>query len=129
MATEYEGQVLRPPGTKSTATVAPPEELLAAYSPPPLQKGGTVLTGVGVLRVGEPIKRSVDGKTWVVATYATATALNRTATDATSEAKLINVVLGGVINVNVAAIGAANAAALATSLGGTYYPGFGYIKF
>src|SRR3954471_23421339 len=114
---ELEGNVLRPPGVGATKTVAPPEELLAAYSPPPLKKGGTVLAGVGVLRVGEPIKRSVDGKTWVVATYATATALNYTAVDATTEAKLINVILGGVVNANVTAIGAANAAALATSLG------------
>lgn len=126
---EYEGNVLRPPGVGATKTVANPEELLAAYNPAPLKKGGTVLAGVGVLRVGEPMKRSSDGKTWVKAAYADATALNYTATDATSEAKLINLIFGGVINAKVTAITSANAAALATALGGTYIAGFNYIKF
>lgn len=126
---EFEGNVLRPPGFGPTKTFDAPEELLAATGNGYLQKGGTVLAGVGILRVGEPIKRSVDGKTWVKAAFADATALNRTAVDATAEAKLINVVLGGVVNVNVQAITAANAAALATALKGTYIPGFNYIKF
>jgi hypothetical protein len=126
---EYEGNVLRPPGVGATKTVAPPEELLAAYNPPPLIKGGTVLAGAGTFRVGEPIKRSANGKTWVKAAFTDAQALNKTAVDATTEAHLINVVYGGVINVNVAAIGTSNAAALATALGGKYIVGFGYLKF
>lgn len=126
---EYEGVVLRPPGVGPTKVVDDPVELLWAYNPPPLKKGGTVLAGVGVLRTGEPLKRSADGKTWVKAAYADATALNYTATDATSEAKLINVILSGVINVNIPAITGTNAAALATALGGTYNAEFGYIKF
>jgi hypothetical protein len=126
---EFEGNVLRPPGVGVTKTVAPPEELLASYNPPPLKKGGTVLAGVGILRVGEPMKPSADGKTWVKAAYADAKALNYTAVDATSENRLINLIFGGVINVKVVAITAANATALATALGGTYIPNFGYLKF
>lgn len=126
---EFEGNVLRPPGVGATKTVAPPEELLAAYNPPPLKKGGTVLAGVGVLRVGEPMKRSTNGKTWVKAAYADATALNYTAVDCTTEAHLVNLIFGGVVNVKVAAITATNAAALATALKGTYIPGFDYLKF
>jgi hypothetical protein len=126
---ELEGNVLRPPGFGPTKTFDAPEELLAQTGQGYLQKGGTVLAGVGILRVGEPIKRSSDGKTWIKASYGTATALNRTAVDATAENKLINVVLGGVVNARVQAITPTNAAALATALGGTYITGFDHIKF
>jgi hypothetical protein len=126
---EFEGNVLRPPGSGVTKTVAAPEELLASYNPPPLIKGGTVLSGVGIVRAGEPMKRSTDGKTWVKAAFADATALNKTAFDATNEAHLADLVFGGVVNVKVAAITAANAAALATALGGRYIPKFEYLKF
>lgn len=126
---EFEGNVLRPPGVGPVKVVAAPEELIASYNPPPLIKGGTVLAGVGVLRVGEPMKRSADGKTWVKAAFADAQALNKTAVDVTAENHLINLVFGGVVNAKVAAITTTNAAALATALGGKYIPGFEYLKF
>lgn len=125
---EYEGNVLRPPGVGATKTVDAPEELLAAYNPPPLKKGGTVKAGQGVLRVGEPLKRSVDGKTWVKAAAADAEALNYTATDATTEDRLVNIILSGVVNGNVAAL-KGNEEDVATALGGKVIASFNYIQF
>jgi len=77
------------------------------------------------------MRRQTTGNTklWEKCTYAQAQALSRNGVDATSEAKLVDLVLGGVINVNVPAILPANAAALATALGGVYYPTFEWIKF
>jgi len=129
MAAEFEGDVLRPPGVGPERVVTAPEEIIASYNPPPLKKGGTVLAGVGIVRAGEPMKRSVDGKTWVKAAFADATAVNETACNATAEAHQINLLFGGVINAKVAAITATNAAALATALKGKYIPGFDYISF
>lgn len=128
---EFEGNVLRPPGVGPTKTVANPEELLASYNPPPLKKGGTVKAGVGILRVGEPLKLAADGKTYdkVATPFTGVIGLNYTAVDATTEDHLINIIMGGVINTKVLAITAANAPALATALGGTYYARFGYLKF
>lgn len=128
---EFEGNVLRPPGVGATKVVAPPEELLFAYNPPPLKKGGTVKAGAGVLRVGEPLKLAADGKTYekVATPFTGVVGLNYTAVDATAEAKLVNIIFGGVINTKVLAITSANAVALATALGGVYNPTFGFIKF
>lgn len=130
---EFEGNVLRPPGVGATKTVAPPEELLAAYNPAPLKKGGTVQAGAGVLRVGEPMKRGGTGsKYWVKATAADLSdteALNYTAVDCTTEDHLINLIFGGVVNAKVAAIGnATKAGQIATALGGKYIPKFEYIR-
>lgn len=129
MPVEYEGNVLRPPGMTSPIAFAPPEEILAAYSPDPVKKGGTVQAGAGVLRVGEPMK--FDGAGYLVkatSTYADAVCVNVTATDCTTEAHEINVLFGGCINAKVAAI-STKEAALATALGGRYISQFGYIIF
>lgn len=130
---ELEGNVLRPPGMGATKTVAPPEELLASYNPAPLKKGGTVQAGVGILRVGEPMKRGGTGnKFWVKATatdLADCEALNYTAVDCTTESHLINLIFGGVINAGVVAIGGATKGAqIAAAMGGKYIPGFNYIR-
>lgn len=128
---EFEGNVLRPPGVGPVVSVANPEELLAATGQGLLKKGGTVKAGAGVLRTGEPLKLAADGKTYVkdVTPFSSTVALNYTAVDATTEDRLVNLIMGGVVNVNVSGIGASNASALATALGGTYYARFGYIKF
>lgn len=127
---EFEGNVLRPPGVGSIRSVLPPEELIASYNPPPLKKGGTVKAGVGVLRVGEAMARDSDGTYKKAgANFSGVVALNETAVDCTTEAHLVNLIFGGVVTADVAAITAANGAALATALGGTYIDGFHYIKF
>ena len=132
MATEYEGNVLRPPGMGAVKTVSAPEEALAAYNPPPLKKGGTVQAGAGVLRVCEPLK--YDGSGYLVKSVLTAgaydqvDAVNVTAVDCTTEAHEVNVLFSGVINAKVAAV-VGNEDALATALGGTYNAQFGWIRF
>jgi len=127
---DYEGNVLRPPGVSEPTVVAGSEELLYAYNPPPLKKGGTVKAGVGVLRVGEPIKYDSASKTWVKATAADAEALNYKAVDATAEARLINVIFSAVVNTKVAALREqADLDALATQLGVKYDANYGFIQF
>lgn len=127
---EYEGNVLRPPGMGAPRTVAAPEEIIASYNPPPTKKGGTVKAGVGVLRAGEPLKYDTGTKSYIKASsdYTDATCVNVTEVDCTSEDHLVNILFGGVINARVTAI-KTKEAALATALGGTYIPQFGYIKF
>jgi len=91
---ELEGNVLRPPGFGPTVTFDPPEELLASTGHGYVQKGGTVVSGAGVFKVGELVKKGGTGnKFWVKATHSDAQGFVRNAVDATSEAKLINVVL------------------------------------
>lgn len=128
---ELEGNVLRPPGVGATKTVSPPEEILYSYSPPPLIKGGTVKAGKGIIRDGEPMKLEADGKTYekVATPFTNAVGVCKTAVDCTTEAHLINIIFGGTINAKVQAITAANAAALATALGGVYNARLGFIKF
>jgi len=132
---ELEGNVLRPPGFGPTVTFDPPEELLASTGHGYVQKGGTIASGTGVIKVGDILKKGGTGnKFWVKATGvsdANALGFARNAVDATSEAKLINVVLSGTINCNVQALNGAslNMTTLATTLGGKYVPGFEYIIF
>jgi len=131
---ELEGNVLRPPGFGPTVTFDPPEELLASTGHGYVQKGGTVVSGAGVFKVGEPVRKGGTGnKFWIKATHSNAEGLVRNAVDATSEAKLINVVLSGAINANIQAIngsgGTVVPGTLATTLGGKYFPGLEYIIF
>jgi hypothetical protein len=132
---ELEGNVLRPPGFGPTVTFDHPEELLASTGHGYIQKGGTVAAGTGTYKVGEPVRRDTAGNNtlWIKATHSTAEGLVRNAVDATSEKKLINVVLSGAINTNIQAIngsgGSVVPATLATTLGGKYFPKFEYIIF
>lgn len=132
---ELEGNVLRPPGFGPTVTFDPVEELLASTGHGYIQKGGTVIAGTGQLKVGDIVKKGGTGnKFWVKATGvsdAAALGFVRNAVDATSEAKLINVVLSGAINCNVQALNGAalNMTTLAATLGGKYVPGLEYIIF
>lgn len=132
MVTEYEGNVLRPPGESAITTFVSPEEILAAYNPPPLKKGGTVKAGAGVLRVGEPLKYDSNGylvkSVLTAGAYDKVDAINVTAVDCTTEDHLVNVLFGGVINAKVAAI-TGSETGLATALGGHYNAQFGWIKF
>lgn len=130
---EYEGDILRPPGVGAPRTTEAPDEVLGAYSPRPLKKGGTVKAGVGVLRTGEPVKYDTASKSYVksvltAGAYDQVDAINYAAVDATSEDKLINVLFGGTINAKLPAI-VGNETALATALGGQYRAQFGYITF
>lgn len=134
---ELEGNVLRPPGFGPTVTFDPVEELLASTGHGYVQKGGTVPSGQGIIRVGEPlIKGGTGNKFWIKGTLATATGFARNAVDATSEAKLVNVVLSGVINCNVQAINGATPGAgktaletTNTGLKGRYVDAFDYFIF
>jgi hypothetical protein len=133
---ELEGNVLRPPGFGPTVTFDPVEELLASTGHGYVQKGGTVPSGQGIVRVGEPlIKGGTGNKFWVKGTTANAVAFARNAVDATSENKLVNVVLSGTINCNVQALnggtpGAAKAALNGNAgLNGKYVDGFDYFIF
>lgn len=128
---ELEGNVLRPPGFGPTVTFDPVEELLASTGHGYVQKGGTVQAGQGVIRVGEPMIRGGAGnKYWVKSTAGACTAFARNAVDATSEAKLINVVLSGTINVNTQALtGTGATLAGNAALNGKYVAGFEYFIF
>lgn len=128
---ELEGNVLRPPGFGPTVTFDPPEELLASTGHGYVQKGGTVPSGQGIIRVGEPlIKGGTGNKYWVKSTASACTAFARNAVDATSENKLVNVVLSGTINVATQAL-TGNGATLAgnAALNGKYIPTFEYFIF
>ena len=129
MAT-LEGNVLRPPGFGPTVTFDPPAELLASTGHGYVQKGGTLVQN-GEYRVGEPVRRVTTGnlKRWEKTTFANAQGLIRNAVDTTDGEKLGNIVLSGAVNANVPAILPANGAALATALGGKYFPHFEYIIF
>jgi hypothetical protein len=136
---ELEGNVLRPPGFGPTVTFDPVEELLASTGHGYVQKGGTVQSGQGIIRVGEVMKRGGTGnKYWVKATGtndASAAGFARNAVDATSENKLINVVLSGTINCNVQALNGGTPGAAKTNLNantglnGKYVDGFDYFIF
>jgi len=61
---EREGNVLRPPGTTQRGPVGG-EEIMAAYSPPPLIKGITIPSGEGVLEAGTVMGRVTASKKYV----------------------------------------------------------------
>lgn len=130
---ELEGNVLRPPGFGPTVTFDPVEELLASTGHGYVQKGGTLVQN-GVYEVGQPVKKGGSGnKFWVKATHSDVEGFVRNAVDTTSEVKLANIVLSGVINCDVKAIngsgGTVVPTTLATTLGGRYISTFKYLIF
>lgn len=125
----YEGDVLRPPGVSAPTVVEGSEELLYSTASLPLKKGGKVESGVGVLKTGEPIKFNTTTNSWVKATEEDAEALNYKATDATSEARLINVIFGATVNTKVSGLKELDLDALATQLGGKYDANYGFMRF
>lgn len=135
MTTQLPGNVMRPPVT-TTLVAAAPEELMGSMEDY-IQKGGTVASGTGVLRVGELMKFNSGTGMWEKALSTTAEAMNRTAVDATNDAASINVILKGCVNSKVSGIVAGlSGAPLTTRLGeitvalkGRYVPAFNFIIF
>lgn len=134
---EYEGSVLRPPGVGTESQQPEVEELLGStvgYT----QKGGTIASGTGVLKVGAPVKFNTGTGYWEKSTIAAGSTTAgeiegfvRHAVDATSEAKLINVVVKGTIRLAVEGLDSVDVDDIVDGVGGgaRLTPAFGWLTF
>lgn len=107
---DYTGNATPAPGIARGATTVD-GELLAAYSPPPLQKGVTLKPGQGVLPYGTLLAYDASSKKYVKTTdTGAAKGFLRRTTDtganAQAQAFLGNIVKSGVLNLSV--VSAAN---------------------
>lgn len=135
MTTQLPGNVMRPPIT-TTLVAAAPEELMGSMEAY-IQKGGTVASGIGILRVGEMMKWDSASGMYVKAANTDVECFNRTAVDATTEAAQINVVLAGCVNTKSSGIVnglsgdplTTHLGVLATTLKGRLVPAQNYFIF